>query len=1659
MWYHQQGITMSSKYIYSVILEGQTSYDILLPSAETDYIQRTIAEAGRPYEHDMLKDMASRLVPGDVVVDIGANIGNHTLFLAIVAKVKVLAIEPNTQLVAALEKSVEINRLQDSVSIVNCGLGSESGSAYFTEEIPENLGSQRLTTGLGDIPIKTLTEIQPDRPIRLIKVDVEGMELEVLKGAKEIIEEDKPFIYVECQDLENYSTIESYLNELGYLVGETFNATPTHLFVHETATSPFALRDVLHRKIEKAIYEQPAKLAQLSDRLHQANLKYREANQRIDTLKQRLELQHGEQGTQELKRFEEFEIAREENIVLSNKLAELNAELMSEKKISNQLQTKQLETESKLRGLELEHQKKSQLELEAITCQLQKVNTQLNEEKRHVIQINSKLTSAEKALNETEQRYQLEKETWKNREREYSDLKAATEGTLMETEKRFERLESDHKLTKKRLEDASAKYRKATGEVIPTLKHQLETLRVNLEQTSRELVDQKKRSVLVEQQIRELRASIMFRLGYTIVEGATSLNGVKNLPARLFRIGIDALNKIKESNKKDNNKRKLDRQVARVKKVSQKENKQKATILTELPEPIPSYKSLEEKLSVEQSDLKIACVMDEFTYASYSPTAHLKQLTPKNWKDELEDFMPELLFIESAWRGKDELWGSKVGHNAVELQGIIEWCKSKEIPTVFWNKEDPVHFQTFINTAKNFDFVFTTDIDCIGRYKSMLGHNNVFFLPFACQPLIHNPLKKYERKDSISFAGAYYVKYPERAKDLADFVRHLPSQKPLEIFDRNFGKTDPNYQFPDHYEPYIVGTLPHEKIDIAYKGYEYAINLNSIKQSQSMFARRVFELLASNTLTLSNFSKGVRLMFGDIVQSTDSGSELAKKIEGLIEQPTSIDKIKVMGLRKVFSEHTYAHRLNYIEGKVFGKEKCDTTNVAVIAFVDSSSQAKKIITDFKKQTWKHLSLTLVNITKDKLCIQDDTNINILSLKEVGQNAITDYLSDEKWLTCFSHQDYYGPNYISDLVLLDSFTDVDAIGKGDSYIYEKFGSIKHPEHSREYTLVDRLPVRASIVKTPDISFNKLMKKFDSNWKASDLNGGLLNADRFSYCKFGSEQKKAKEIVDFPEFDCGLSLEELQRSAEAIKPNGQECQQAALSKKKIAEIFYKSKSKNLKLIEQDDAIEIKSSLDDGKHDYVYASKPLNIEELYSKSDDAPKAIKLYFDTAPGLNLSLVLIYQDEFGQRIGHEIFPTNCNITPAIPCGCTRVLLGFRALSGGSAFVSKICLDHRRLQPDLIFTNSRVLTITNNYPSYEDLYKNAFVHTRVKAYKEHGERTDVFQFKSGMGIEYNEFQGVDVTIGGQEVLRELITYKQYDTYFVHFLTPEMWAEIKRISSNSKLVIWIHGADVQPWWRREFNYPTEDSKTRASVETQKKMAFWKSVFDTDTLDLHFVFVSKYFAQEVFEDYDLKLDENKYSVIHNPIDTSLFDYNKKDASQRKKILSIRPYASKVYANDLTVKAILLLKEKSFFSELEFLIVGDGPLFDETLAPIKDLKNVKIERRFLQQQQIAEMHKSYGIFLCPTRYDTHGVSRDEAMASGLVPLTNKVAAVPEFTCKETAFAVEPESAEQLAMAIEELFFDESLFQTMSESAANRVRKSTGKGIVLKKELSLAAK
>lgn len=1054
-------------------------------------------------------------------------------------------------------------------------------------------------------------------------------------------------------------------------------------------------------------------------------------------------------------------------------------------------------------------------------------------------------------------------------------------------------------------------------------------------------------------------------------------------------------------------------------------------------------------------DIKVACVMDEFTFHCYEPECNLLPLTPDKVIDELEVFDPDLLFIESAWRGKDELWNRKIGILSTELKAALQWCKKHQVPTVFWNKEDPIHFETFLTTAQQFDYVFTTDIDCIARYKLALGHERISLLPFACQPKIHNPIELYPRKDAFCFAGAYYVRYPERTRDLEDYVIKFPKYRPLEIFDRNFGKNDVNYQFPPEYTPYVVGTLPFNEIDKAYKGYRYAINLNSIKQSQTMFARRVYELLGSNTITVSNFSRGLRLMFGDLVIASDNGKEIVERLKRMDEEYEQ--KFRLAALRKVMLEHTYEHRLAYVARKALGWcGERKLPGMVAVALVGSQEEYRRVIENYQTQRYALKRLLIVkkfDMAGEQWATPDDGTIKILGLDEASLAPLSHHIEQDEWLALMSADDYYGPNYLLDLAIASPYCDYQVVGKATRYQWSIDG-IRLLAPRRAYLPGVHLPARASAIHAKSFrSEDALLPWLEHQLpEMYDLPG--LAIDPFNYCENGRQANDLAMViarVDDLKIDSGLTIDTIIQTAEAIPPAVlDESRLPQWNATRFGDIFGQIKHPQISIEVNSGGLCIQSSLPDGKHEYIYVG-----QDLLAGVIPAKNTMTTHLDATPGLDVQYVFIFLDDKKQRISHVIHTANRNHNASIPAGTAFVRMGWRILGSGTTIIRSLMWAHRKLEPARLLGRSDILLLTNHYPSYDDLYRNGFVHSRVKSYQERGVQVDVFRLRPNGATSYHEFQNVDVVTGGQAALAKMLDSGNYRSVLVHFLSPEMWEVLKNYPKLQRIV-WVHGAEIQPWHRRDYNYQNEQERAKAMRESERRMAFWQGILKPLASNLKLVFVSLYFTEEVFEDLGIRLPSDCYTVIHNPIDTEQFFYRAKLVEQRKRVLSIRPYASRQYANDLSVKAILKLSESPCFSDMEFRMVGDGKLFDETLSPLRKFSNVTIERRFLTHVEIAALHKEYGVFLVPTRWDSQGVSRDEAMASGLVPVTNAVAAIPEFVDESCGILASAEDADGLAAGIQALYERADLFADLSVHAAERARRQSDKKIIINREISL---
>ena len=182
---------------------------------------------GLAYEPVLLEGMRRFLDPGEIFLDLGAHVGNHTNFMALIAGADVHAFEPNPEAFAYLTAGVKENGLEDVVTCHRLALGDQSTSGRLVAG--RSLGTIKVAPDAdGDVRIVPLLEAY-DGPVSVMKVDVEGAEEAVIRGALPLIEAHRPVVVVETN--EGGPQVADLLRSLGYRRFPFSMATRTYFFV------------------------------------------------------------------------------------------------------------------------------------------------------------------------------------------------------------------------------------------------------------------------------------------------------------------------------------------------------------------------------------------------------------------------------------------------------------------------------------------------------------------------------------------------------------------------------------------------------------------------------------------------------------------------------------------------------------------------------------------------------------------------------------------------------------------------------------------------------------------------------------------------------------------------------------------------------------------------------------------------------------------------------------------------------------------------------------------------------------------------------------------------------------------------------------------------------------------------------------------------------------------------------------------------------------------------------------------------------------------------------------------------------------------------------------------------------------------------------------
>ncbi|MGP9658460.1 glycosyltransferase [Halomonas sp. AOP31-B1-25] len=499
----------------------------------------------------------------------------------------------------------------------------------------------------------------------------------------------------------------------------------------------------------------------------------------------------------------------------------------------------------------------------------------------------------------------------------------------------------------------------------------------------------------------------------------------------------------------------------------------KAAVVPAKPVPMAKSQKVAPTKGKLGRRLKAISIMDEISEECWRHEMTAFPINRNNYKEQVAGSLADFCFLESCWKGNRGSWeyaftspGLKHA-NAQALLDLIPRAK-KKMPLVFWNKEDPMHYDRYLPIAKSADIIFTTDETKVVDYQRDVPEADVYAVPFAAQQRICNPSDRFRTEpESVCFAGSYYgVGHDERKRQMDALLPSIVEFKGA-IYDRMSKIDSDRYKFPPQYTPFIRDAVPFTEVVKLYKRFKVFLNVNTIVESPTMMSRRVYELLACGTPVVSTPSKAIEEQFPGIVHVANDAQEANVIIEKLLTDEHFWEKTSHIGYREVMKKHTYTHRLKDIETSL-GYEYDDSEPlVSIITCTRRPNMIDRIVENMTRQNYPNCELILVlqNFTKkqakelvDKIK-EKPSNIRVV---EALVNDSSDTLGERfnkaaeiaqgEYIAKMDDDDFYFENYLSDMLIPFTFGDYGLVGKKELYMYlsgsdkliKRFPGMKHRE---------------------------------------------------------------------------------------------------------------------------------------------------------------------------------------------------------------------------------------------------------------------------------------------------------------------------------------------------------------------------------------------------------------------------------------------------------------------------------------------------------------------------------------------------------------------------------------------------------------------------------------
>lgn len=518
----------------------------------------------------------------------------------------------------------------------------------------------------------------------------------------------------------------------------------------------------------------------------------------------------------------------------------------------------------------------------------------------------------------------------------------------------------------------------------------------------------------------------------------------------------------------------------------------------------------------------VLTLLDETSECCFKHVFNLIPAGAASWELQLDQQNIDFLFVGSVLPKSNAAWHySKKDIDDVlgaPFKALLMACKERRIPTIFWNKDDPANYDTFIDTAKLFDYVFTVDKQVINRYKQDVAHGRVYVMKFAAQETLHFPQLKGEKNGRVAFSGSCNDENSSVCVDYLDMLFDYPLEKGiLDIYD--------GHSLPDKYKQSTLPAVSYGDInEKIYKKYSVIINADTADCSSSQLARKFYELCGCAVPVVSPPVNSLQHELGDIVQVVKSKEEVQEKIDSLLEDDIHALKVAANGVRVVHSKNTFRHRFAKLLSKIVDRQVIGSQ----VQLPPNDEKLSVTAVCVSKRPW------LIPRVAEMLNAQNDVNVKVIYVAH-GEGAVEkDVLEafkgvescrflrvtgDDKVLAdglnlaldrCetdvvakIDDDDYYGPNYLLDACLALQYSGAALVGKTSFFCYVEstndFALRFAGKHYRYSKHVQGGTLTWSRKKTGNLRFQRVRQGTDSLFLKKLLEKGyeIYSSDPFNF----------------------------------------------------------------------------------------------------------------------------------------------------------------------------------------------------------------------------------------------------------------------------------------------------------------------------------------------------------------------------------------------------------------------------------------------------------------------------------------------------------------------------------------------------------------------------------